>query len=113
MSATEKLKALDEAATPVEAGWTVSALTHIYGDRGDGVRDVLIAQSNWRREDADLVVVLRNVLPELIAVVKAAEEGFMQVRNEHGVVIANGWVHAIPTLRTALAALDAKLGKSA
>jgi hypothetical protein len=111
MSASKKLKALDEAATPVESGWTVSALTHIYGDCGDGVRDVLIAQANWRQQDADLVVAIRNALPQIVAVVEAASpdtEGSAHWLCMGTVTMMDGSVHPCP-ICVALAALDEAL----
>ena len=70
MSASEKLKALDDAAT--SGPWLFEA--------GEGVQYVsdatgrFDAHIRYEAEDAALVAALRNVLPQIVAVVEAAEK---------------------------------------
>lgn len=86
MTASEKLRALDEAATP--ATWDERA-----------VIDRLVYV---KPEDGQLIATLRNALPLIADVVEAAEAVEM-IPDDHGT--AEDWVRDLDTMDVALTAL--------
>lgn len=102
MSASERLAALDAAATP--GPWGVYEDVEMSGGEpypfhrltNDKGWLMSLDASDLRKPDAHLMAALRSALPEIVAVVKAAEE-------------AGPEPALIRPLRAALAALDEKL----
>lgn len=99
MSASEKLKQLDSEATA--RPWGVALINNrTWGVTShDGAIDIGDMDSE---ESARLFVILRNILPEIIAMVEAAED---EVANAQ--LVADEEI----SLDRALVALDAKLGQ--
>lgn len=70
MSAAEELRRLDEAVRVARAGHETEAFAYI---RGEPVHGRYVYRHEVRRAEVVLYLALCNALPEIIAVVEAAE----------------------------------------
>jgi len=110
VSASEKLKALEARAA--DAPWVRATSRNSVGDGPiikneddfDWVASVQVSNvSNWR-ENAELIVALRNALPQIVAVVDAAETLTTDFQ-----ISAAAWNDAQRRCSAALAALEEAL----